>query len=579
MKNPALGTIRSLFENGSCRISLGHFGVVLLFTFVCLPILPAGPTLVWSGVIIAAAAFETLACRAVEARPSDRRRALALSSTVLISTIYAITFAGLLARGDSSAKLFALVMITSSMTFVLLRYHSRPWSFVIAILPQMGILAFLGLIIAAGPAARGQYLQAATPIATSVLLILTFWAARRELAGSWKAIVARERAADAASQAKSAFLATMSHEIRTPLNGVLGMAQAMTHDDLADVQRERLKVIRRSGESLLAILDDVLDLSKIEAGKLELEMSEFGIEHLVRGAAANFSPMARQNGVDFQFEVADEARGVWRGDALRIRQIVYNLVSNAVKFTREGQVAIAVTAAPEGLRLSVADTGVGIAPEDMARLFDKFVQGDSSATRRYGGAGLGLTICQELAHLMGGEITVDSQLGKGSVFTITLPLERVAKVAPAPQPAAPQPEPAANLRVLAAEDNRINQMVLKTLLAQAGIEVTLVEDGARCVEAWEGGQWDIVLMDIQMPEMDGVAATRAIRGREAQTGRPRTPIVAVTANAMVHQVAEYSAAGMDGMVAKPIEIAALFAAMEAALDGPSPDQAAQAATA
>ncbi|HEY3948343.1 ATP-binding protein [Phenylobacterium sp.] len=392
--------------------------------------------------------------------------------------------------------------------------------------------------------------------------------------------VARDEA-EAANKAKSAFLATMSHEIRTPLNGVLGMAQAMSAEDLPAHQRERLDVIRQSGESLLAILNDVLDLSKIEAGKLELEETEFDIEQLARGAYAAFTAIAGAKGIDFDLSVTPAARGAYRGDSTRVRQVLYNLVSNAIKFTETGGVGVRVDRTGAGLTVTVSDTGIGIAAEPLSRLFSKFEQGDATTTRRYGGTGLGLAICRELAQLMGGEVSAESEPGKGSVFTVTLPLAPVRLAArrgsrrarPAPEPVSETRVAAARgaIRVLAAEDNAVNQLVLKTLLTQVGLDPVIVGDGAEAVAAWEADAWDVILMDVQMPVMDGPDAARAIRAREAETGRRRTPIVALTANAMSHQVTEYLASGMDGFVPKPIEVARLLEAISQAIEPPTGD--------
>jgi PAS domain S-box-containing protein len=374
--------------------------------------------------------------------------------------------------------------------------------------------------------------------------------------------------AEAANRAKSDFLATMSHEIRTPLNGVLGMARAMAGDELTPAQRERLEIVRQSGESLLSLLNDVLDLSKVEAGKLELDVEPFDIGDLARAAHATFAGVAQAKGLALDLTIAPRACGRYLGDAARVRQVLANLISNALKFTEKGGAAIAIDRTRRGLVIRVSDSGIGIPADRIGRLFHKFEQADASTTRKFGGTGLGLAICRELAELMGGKITAGSKPGQGTTFTVALPLRKLAGAVPPPADAGlaeARADDGREIRVLAAEDNKVNQLVLRTLLNQAGIDPVIVDDGKAAVEAWESGDWDVILMDVQMPVMDGPAASRAIRQREAVTGRPPTPIVALTANVMSHQVRDYELAGMNGWVAKPIEVAALFESLEAAL--------------
>jgi PAS domain S-box-containing protein len=386
---------------------------------------------------------------------------------------------------------------------------------------------------------------------------------------SERALVQAKEEAEGATRAKSAFLATMSHEIRTPLNGVLGMAQAMAMGEATDQQRERLEVIRQSGESLLAILNDVLDLSKIEAGKLELEQAEFDIDELSRGAIGAFAATAQAKGLAFELKVERAARGVYRGDSVRVRQILYNLVSNALKFTETGGVGVLVGRRNKTLSIAVTDSGIGIAADKLAGLFQKFEQADASTTRRYGGTGLGLAICRDLAELMGGTVRAESTPGAGATFIAELPLTRVS-AAPAKTVAPPvecgEPIEGGGIRVLAAEDNGMNQLVLRTLLEQIGVTPVIVGNGREAVTAWAREPWDLILMDVQMPEMDGPTATGVIRARERAERRARTPIVALTANAMAHQVAEYLRTGMDDFVAKPIEAGRLYAVIQDALD-------------
>jgi signal transduction histidine kinase/ActR/RegA family two-component response regulator len=518
-------------------------------------------------------------------RPSPAATRVLHINSGVATLVQCVMLVALWQVGDVEAKAFALASAFIGASYTLLQFYANVGLFRLLLAPYVLSMAYMALEASWRTGFRPATLitAAAAALAAANFFVLS----RRTLARSRNALrkarseaQAGALAAESANAAKSTFLATMSHEIRTPLNGVLGMAQAMAGDRLSAVQRERLSVIHQSGESLLAILNDLLDLSKIEAGKLELEAIEFDLGEVVRGAYSAFTALANKKGLSFAVDI-EEARGRYLGDPTRVRQILYNLISNALKFTEAGEVRVTAVRREGMLELAVADTGVGIAPAGLAKLFAKFEQEDSSTTRRFGGTGLGLAICRELAQLMGGEMAVESRLGAGSKFIFRAPFvhlgpERTpAEYAPPP----PAGRPHLPLRVLAAEDNAVNQLVLKTLLHQLGVEPVVVESGVEALRAWEDGDWDVVLMDIQMPDMDGITAAQTIRARERETGRVRTPIVALSANAMAHQVEQYLAAGMDGHVAKPIQAMTLFEVLVQAVEARDDAEAAAASAA
>jgi signal transduction histidine kinase/ActR/RegA family two-component response regulator/HAMP domain-containing protein len=377
--------------------------------------------------------------------------------------------------------------------------------------------------------------------------------------------MARE-AAEAANTAKSQFLANMSHEIRTPLNGVLGMADLLTRSKLSERDREMVEIIRSSGDTLDRLLSDILDLGRIEAGQMHIEGEPFHLGDAVRSVAALSGLKAKEKGVALQVEVTPEADQVFRGDVVRVRQVLTNLVSNAVKFTGEGHVTIRASAeSGRPVRLQVDDTGVGFEPSSKEQVFGRFQQADGSITRRFGGTGLGLAISRHLATLMGGALECESTPGKGSSFWLELPLEPAEPAVSPEVVTLPTSSRAARVRVLAADDHPSNRKVVELIMAEAGAELEMVEDGVQALEAFQRGGFDIILMDMQMPVMDGLTATVAIRQLEAEGKLPRTPILMLTANALPEHVDAARKAGADGHVAKPITAAGLLGAVAAAL--------------
>ena len=387
--------------------------------------------------------------------------------------------------------------------------------------------------------------------------------------------------AQVANRAKSAFLARMSHEIRTPLNGVLGMAHTLAADPLSPAQLQRLEIIRQSGTSLLAILNDILDLSKIEADRIELEHIPFDIKSVIQNALFMFVELADSKNITLTSDLSPEADGVFCGDPTRLRQVLCNLLSNALKFTNTGEVGVAVDMRGHLLRITVTDTGIGIEPTDIERLFRPFAQGDTSITRRFGGTGLGLAVSRELVQKMGGELWVESAPAVGSRFSFTVDLPRIEEGRPptaehppqaAPSPTEAKPGAGETIRVLAAEDNVTNQVVLRTLLGGLGFELSIVPDGQQAVAAWRDENWDVILMDVHMPEMDGVTATRAIRETERAGSLHRTPILMLTADLMSDRIAGYLEAGADAVIGKPIHPASLFEGITRAVGGANAPQ-------
>jgi PAS domain S-box-containing protein len=378
-------------------------------------------------------------------------------------------------------------------------------------------------------------------------------------------LAAARDAAVEASNMKSAFLANISHEIRTPMNGVIGMTELLLDGGLDDDERFLAEQVAQSGELLLELINDILDISKIEAGQLEIELTEFPLRRTIQHACALAAPRAQEKGLELDVEIDEALPEQVLGDGHRLRQVILNVVCNAVKFTSEGKVALHATAKPRDddgtiVRIEVVDTGIGIEPSKLEQIFEPFTQADVSTTRKYGGTGLGLAIARELTELMGGTIGVDSEPGVGATFWIELPLP--AAVAVNGQPSnvtgvsgTAIPEWLTAPLVLVAEDNLVNQIVAVRTLERCGCQAEVASDGMQALEMLSKHHYDGVLMDCQMPVMDGYQATTELRRRE--NGGHHTPVIAMTAHAMADAAEKCLAAGMDDYISKPLRRAEL----------------------
>ncbi|MBI1365737.1 MAG: response regulator [Alphaproteobacteria bacterium] len=496
--------------------------------------------------------------------------AILIADHVQVTGLYSLFPALMWFLYGTPGKIFAMLWLSGALLHVTLHLHHERRTFIAAAAPHA--LYFFGLPAWAlatdsSPGRVGAALILLAAIVYAAHLYIAFkryYHASAEMRAAREQALERQAAAEEANRAKSAFLANMSHEIRTPMNGVLGMAAALDRDDLTPEQAQKLKIIRESGDLLLTVLNDILDFSKIEANRIEIEKAPFLLGEVARKVESLHALKAREKNIDFSIE-CESCETPRLGDAHRILQVLHNLVGNAIKFTARGDVRVRIRAdaASDQVVIKVSDTGIGMTREQTERIFEPFSQADTTTSRRFGGTGLGLSIARGLIDAMGGAISVSSEPGRGSTFTARLPLPLAPSSAAAAEPAGaaqPASSPLRALRVLAAEDNTVNRAVLQSLIGPACRELAFAEDGAETLARFKKERFDVILMDISMPGMDGVEAMEAIRKIErARAKGEHVPIIAVSAHAMRQQIDHYLAMGFDGYVTKPVSAERLTA--------------------
>ncbi|MBL8771659.1 MAG: response regulator [Phenylobacterium sp.] len=511
----------------------------------------------WLAGFLAAELITRVATRPlnVGAALSRRDRAVYALSMVASSSVWSTLAVLYWSTGIEPYRLAAMAVLAGLMV------HAQGFSFRSPVaLGALGLVpAVLWFLL---PVGFGGYAgESIATLGVGLLMLLSYVvASARANIRCAAELASAQRSAEAANEAKSAFLAMMSHELRTPLNGVLGMARALQRTPLDHRQQGYVDTILRSGDGLLAILNDVLDISKIEAGRMDLEVAGFDLRALAEQSIELWSETARAKGLVLRCEVGPDVPPLVTGDETRVRQIVLNLISNALKFTEAGEVVLTLRAAPSadgdgGVEILVRDTGIGMSADQVAALFRPYAQADASTARRYGGTGLGLAICRKLASMMGGEIAVETAPGAGSTFRVFLPLP--PSRSPMPEEAAPADLP--TLRILVAEDNPINQAVARAILEAAGATVEVAPDGAQALERLRVETFDVVLMDVHMPVMDGVEAVGRLRS--GQAGRADVPVIALTADATSGEEGRLKALGFDALQHKPVQPAALIVAI------------------
>ena len=518
---------------------------------------------IWFVAVLVSQGVDVLAFRSLRANPqtaiSRRREAFYCVVVALNVVVYSSLAAYLWFRGGDAGRVFAMIQAAGGLLHVSLHMHHQRPLMLSAAAPHALYLLGLPMISAVIERDPGEAMIAVGGLLYLMHLVVsvrqtssTIQAMRRANAQADEA----RRTAEVASAAKSDFLAVISHEIRTPMNAVISAANLLRRSRLDVDQREHVAMLLDAGDVMMGLLNDVLDFSKIEAGRMTLEPADTDVADKLTSLRRLWEPKARANGVRLVISIDPDAPEVVRVDPLRLQQILFNLASNAVKFTREGRIDIetAWDAATSCMSFRFRDTGIGIPADRLESVFASFQQADAGTTRRFGGTGLGLTISRRLAEIMGGTLTVESEVGRGSVFTLILPVEAVTEAVDAPAEAEHTAVSLQGRSILAADDHEVNRRILGLLLEPHGCRLTFAVNGAEAVDLAGVERFDAILMDMQMPVMDGLEATRRIR-----LGGPNgsTPIIALTANAMDVHKAAWDAAGVHAFLTKPIDPALL----------------------
>lgn len=508
-------------------------------------------------------------------RPVSRRE-MVLMCLSNVQTAYIYGSIPLLAWTvpEEGFRIFAIFWLSGSMLHVMLHMHHETATFLASFIPHASLTLALPMITVLSGQEVSPVTVGALLFATAVFIghfasaFRTYQASSRALREAQSLAEKRRRAAEAASDAKSQFMATLSHELRTPMNGIIGMAAALDAETLPAEAKKQFGVMRQAGDLLLVLLNDVLDMSKIEAGRFTLERKPFSLLDAVNRVAALHRAEAAAKGVALDLEVDDAVADQRAGDEHRIVQALHNLIGNAVKFTDDGAVTVRLrapdTRAPERLEITVSDTGIGMSDEEARRIFEPFAQADSSTSRTYGGTGLGLTITRGLIEAMGGVIRLETAKGRGSAFVVDMPLPLVAATTRAPQRGAERDTISLRgRRVLAIDDNSVNLAVLETLLTREGAITVVASSGLEGLEMVEAGRFDLVLLDIAMPHLDGPETLKRMRALLPADVMP--PVIAVSAHAIQSDIDRFLAEGFDGYVTKPVRPEALSRAASVAL--------------